>query len=300
LGLHYDTLKAGQRLPFTRGHCFVCLALLAQEGLSHWVALFVRAALYVGRQAKEKGPIIRTKAQTALLLLEDLGDLKGRCFYLAVDTGYANQAFVRGALLRDVQVISRLPRHAVFYELPGTHKGRGRHRLYGAKHKAWEWASDPAEYEPVDLVLYGSRTQVSLKSRIVLLRRLGVRARLVAVRCRDSDPALLFCTDPFLSAEEITRVYGARFAIENGFRDAKQSFALSTYQVRKQRSIIRVIHLCLWAQTLLRLWGLRENPDPPPAPWRKALAYLTLSQFKHCSRRHCRIIANPTQTGNTE
>jgi hypothetical protein len=45
----------------------------------------------------------------------------------------------------------------------------------------------------------------------------------------------------------------ARFAIETGFRDAKQFFGLSTCQVRREKSILRLLHLCLWAQTMLRL-----------------------------------------------
>jgi hypothetical protein len=72
--------------------------------------------------------------------------------------------------------------------------------------------------------------------------------------------------------------------IETGFRDSKQSFGLTTYQVRSERSIERLVHLCLWAQTLLRLRCWQAKPQPIYGDWRKALGYLTLAQQKRLSR----------------
>ena len=83
------------------------------------------------------------------------------------------------------------------------------------------------------------------------------------------------------------RAYCARFAIETGFRDAKQHFGFSSYQVRKQKSILRIVHLCLWAQTLLRLRFWNVTPEPIYGDWRQSLTYLTLSQQKRLSREQC-------------
>ncbi len=105
----------------------------------------------------------------------------------------------------------------------------------------------------------------------------------------------LFSSDVTLTAEDIVRFYSARFAIETGFRDAKQNFGFSTYQVRSKASILRVVHLCLWAQTLLRLRCWDATPEPVFGEWRKPLSYLTLSQQKRWSQRQEAICAGSTE-----
>ncbi len=81
-----------------------------------------------------------------------------------------------------------------------------------------------------------------------------------------------------MTAEAIFRIYAARFCIETGFRDAKQHCGPSTYQVRRAPSIERLFHLCLWAQSLLRLRCWTAAPPPIYGDWRKPLGYLTLSR----------------------
>ena len=99
-----------------------------------------------------------------------------------------------------------------------------------------------------------------LKSRLLLLRRLGGQAQLVAVRFATGKTVFLFCPQTTLSAEAIVCAYAVRFAIETGFRDAKQSFGLSTCPVRNQTGYTRLLPLCLWAQTLLRLRCWYQRP----------------------------------------
>ncbi len=106
----------------------------------------------------------------------------------------------------------------------------------------------------------------------------------------------LFSTDTALTPEAIVRAYCARFAIETGFRDAKQHFGFSTYQVRKEKSLVRIVHLCLWAQTLLRLRFWNVKPEPVYGDWRQSLSYLTLSQQKRLSKQQCTISAGSTAT----
>jgi hypothetical protein len=114
-----------------------------------------------------------------------------------------------------------------------------------------------------------------------------VAIRLVAVRLGEGPVVFLFSTDLTLTATQIIRVYAARFPIETGFRNSKQEFGFSTYQVRSGQSIERIAHLCLWSQTLLQLrcWGVQ--PQAIYGAWRKPLAYLTLAQQKAYSLARC-------------
>jgi hypothetical protein len=127
-----------------------------------------------------------------------------------------------------------------------------------------------------------------------------MQVRLVAVQWEDHPLVFLFCTDFTMTPEAIVCAYCARFAIETGFRDAKQSFGFSTYQVRREVRFVRLVHLCLWAQTLLRVYSWHYKPEPIYGAWRKALGYLRLSQQKRLSASHCRVSAGssePLQTG---
>ena len=81
----------------------------------------------------------------------------------------------------------------------------------------------------------------------------------------------------------MVQTYAMRFAIETGFRAAKQSFGLSTCQVRNETGYTRLVHLCLWAQTLLRLRCGFSPPTEDYGGWRKRLPYRTLWQQKRYS-----------------
>ena len=289
LSTHHDPMNRQHPKHLSRGHCFVCLAVLAHQGAAHWIALFVSCALYVQKKACQEGQPFASKLQLAVALLDPLPALANRRVVVVGDGAYAKQAFVQPVSTSGKHVCSRLRRDSVFYALPPVRKPgqKGAPRKYGDKHKAAAWAAEPAAWQTVTLCLYGRSRTISLKSRVVILRRLGVQAHLVAVQWRpdkSSKIVFLFCTDTSMSAEQIVQAYCARFAIETGFRDAKQSFGLATYQVRNQTGLVRLVHLCLWAQTLLRLRCHNQAPTEQYGGWRKKLDYLTLSQQKRLSR----------------
>ena len=157
-------------------------------------------------------------------------------------------------------VLSRLRSDTVFYDLPPERLPgqKGRSRSYGDKHQAKEWAKKEEGWTEHRLRLYDREAVLRLYDREVVLqlksvvakqRTLRITMRLVAVRWGKRPVVFLFSSDPQLTAVEIVTAYCARFAIETGFRDAKQNFGLATYQVRRHQSILRLVHLCLWAQT---------------------------------------------------
>ena len=154
-------------------------------------------------------------------------------------------------------------------------------------------------WKQVTLLLYARPVTLEIKTRVVKQRTLGATIRLVAVRWEGHPLVFLFCTDTTLSAAEIVSFYCARFAIETGFRDAKQHFGFSTYQVRRETRFVRLLHLCLWAQTLLRLCCWHKKPEPVYGAWRKALGYLTLSQQKRLSQSQCQVFVGSLGTLGT-
>lgn len=309
LGRHHDPMNKEHPRQLSHGHCFVCLALLGQPVQEHFVALFVGCALYVQQSVRQAANVLAekagkattafaTKLELAAGLVLDLPLAPGVVVVAVADGAYARKAFVQPICTSGRHVISRLRSDAVFYDLPPAPKKQpngkkrpGRPRQYGNKHKAREWAVMLGTWRSVSLRLYGKQATLHLKSRVVIQRTFGVRMRVVGVQWENRTLVFLFSTDTTLTPEAIVRAYCARFAIETGFRDAKQSFGLSTYQVRNEHSIVRLVHLCLWAQTLLRLVYWDQKPAPIYGDWRKPLGYMTLAQQKRLSQSACRISA---------
>ena len=290
LGVHHDPMNKQHPRGLSCGHCFVCLAALAQQGAGHWVALFVSCALYVQKTACQEGRSFATKLTLAAALVEALPIPVGVIVIAVADGAYARKNFVRPVLAAGRHVLARLRSDTPFFDLPPARKKQasgtfapGRPRIYGKKYKAATWAKTMGAWRTVTLPLYGHSATRQLKTRVVLQRTLGVKIRLVAVQGDGRPVVFLFCTDLTMTAQAIVSAYAARFAIETGFRDAKQSFGFSTYQVRRETRFVRLVHLCLWAQTLLRLSCWNQTPAPIYGAWRTLLSYLTLSQQKRVS-----------------
>jgi len=310
LGIHHDPMNTQHPQKLSHGHCFVCLAALAQQGSAHWVALFVSCALYVQKKACRKDRRFATRLTLAAELLAALPVMAQVVVIAVADGAYARTNFVRPVLAAGRHVLSRLRSDTPFYDLPPARKkqrnGRyapGRPPTYGAKYKAALWAQTMGTWRTVTLRVYGQPVRLALKTRVVLQRTLGITMRLVAVQWEGRAVVFLFCTDTAMSAEAIVCAYCARFAIETGFRDARQSLGFSTYQVRREKRFVGLLHLCLWAQTLLRLYCWNAAPAPIYGAWRKALSYLTPAQQKRVSAVQCRVSAGlpePLATpGNT-
>ena len=266
------------------GHCWVALAALAQQAGQQAVALFVSCALYVPKAACGKGQTYRGKLELAAALMKALPE--NLVLIAVADGAYAKAPFAQALQTSGRFLLSRLRRDAVFYDLPPARRPgqKGAPRKFGDKRKAAQWAASPEDWQNVCLPLYGRLCSVRLKERVVLLRSLGVTARLVAGQWASGKTVFLFSTDTTLSGAQIVETYAMRFAIETGFRDAKQSFGLSTYQVRNETGYTRLVYLCLWAQTLLRLRCWFSPPTEDYGGWRKKLPYRTLSQQKRHSQ----------------
>ncbi len=298
LGVHHDPMNKHHPKRLSRGHCFVCLAALAEQGYGHFVALFLSCALYVQKKACQQGRKFATKLELAADLVKALPVPPQTQMIAVCDGAYARKNFVSPVVESGRQVISRLRSDTPFYDLPPARKklpsgkyAPGRPKEYGKKYKAQTWAATMGTWREVTLQLYGRSVTLQVKTRVVLQRTLGVKMRLVAVKWEERPVVFFFSTDTILTAEEIVTWVGARFAIETGFRDAKQSFGFSTYQVRRETRFVRLLHLCLWAQTLLRLSCWHKKPQPIYGAWRKVLDYLTLSQQKQVSRSQCEVSA---------
>lgn len=153
-------------------------------------------------------------------------------FYFVADAYYASQKIIVGLLEQNNHLLTRMRSNAVAYTLY-DHQGikkRGRPRLYGNKIALKSLFSNGQAMEQTASPVYGEKN-VSLQYRVhdLLWRPAGRLVRFVVVIHPTRGRWLLMCTDTSLSAIEIIRLYGLRFKIEHGFKQAVRVIGSFSY-----------------------------------------------------------------------
>ncbi len=153
-------------------------------------------------------------------------------FYFVADAYYASQKIINGLLEEDNHLVTRVRSNAVAfarYHHQGP-KRRGRPRLYGKKVQLRSLFSDASAMEAAPSPVYGEEN-VTLQYRVcdLLWRPVGRLVRFVVVIHPNRGRCLLMSTDTSLSAVEIIRLYGLRFKIEHGFKQAVRVVGTFSY-----------------------------------------------------------------------
>jgi hypothetical protein len=190
-------------------------------------------------------------------------------FYFVADAYYASQKMITGLLDQNNHLVTRVRFNAVAYT-PYQHQGarkRGRPRVYGKKIALKSLFSDGPVMEQASSPVYGENN-VTLQYRVcdLLWRPVGRLVRFVVVIHPTRGRCLLMSTDTALSAIEIIRLYGLRFKIEHGFKQAVRVIGSFSYHFwmkemkpLRRRNGNQYLH--------------RESPDYRDAVKRKVNAY---------------------------
>lgn len=153
-------------------------------------------------------------------------------FYFVADAYYASQKIITGLLDQNHHLVTRVRSNAVAYtryDHQGARK-RGRPRRYGKKIVLKSLFSNGQVMEQADSPVYGEKN-VPLQYRVcdLLWRPAGRLVRFVVVIHPTRGRCLLMSTDTSLGAMEIIRLYGLRFKIEHGFKQAVRVIGSFSY-----------------------------------------------------------------------
>lgn len=218
-------------------------------------------------QALQLNVPYRSRSQLARDVLDFLAEqAPGRPIQSLADGGYATKDYVR-RLPKAVHIVGRFPISAKLYEMPPPPppKRRGAPRKKGAligspktlAQTATGWVSHPSEAGAESQAWDGLWHAVlpGRLVRVVVLRRPGTSAPKQPGQ-RKPPPALeaFFTTDLALSAEEIMRAYGHRWAVEIAIRDSNAFAGLGQDQGRKRQRIIGANTLRLVLAAARTLW----------------------------------------------
>lgn len=206
------------------GHSLQAISLLVRGTTGYVTAIPLVSRIHEGLVFSNRDR--RTLLDKLVQLFMPIVAVTQRAAILVADSYYACAKVIVPLLAKGCHLVSRAKKNAVaYYPFIPTDtecKRRGRPRRYGEKVRLIDLA-DTQDHLFVEAIspVYGERNvMVRLLAVDLLWRPVGQLVRFVIVKHPMRGTLFLLCTDLSLSALEILSLYGYRFKIEVGFRQA--------------------------------------------------------------------------------
>lgn len=264
-GYHHDPTPSKTNSTILYGHSWVVISILVPHPENGYVSIPLRAMLYIKKEDIHKlhneGKTqyqFKTKHTMAVELIRWASGVfrdVGKEMTLLIDGGYASNEVISGASVAGVNVITRLRKDSVFYELPCHQitKRRGRPRKFGEqidlKRDRHHWKRLQCfgkTYEYKTLVVT-SKLTAGKPFKIVISRTVKGK--------HHGNRVTLFSSDINQTAESILKEYSMRFSIEEMFKDLKEVEGFGKQQVRTLDANIGTTTLCLLMYVAIELWA---------------------------------------------
>ena len=218
--LHQQS-ASNSKPEYIMGHSLQAISLLVHGPAGQVAAVPLISRIHEGLVFSNRDA--RTLLDKLVTLLFSVAAVWDRQVLLIADAYYASGKIIRPLLAKGHQLVTRAKSNAVAY-LPvpdAPRRGKGRPRVYGDKVRLKDLAKDNAAFAPAPSPVYGEN-DVTVRFRCVdlLWRPVARIVRFVIVHHPVRGTIFLLCTDISLAPLEILQLYGYRFKIELGFRQA--------------------------------------------------------------------------------
>jgi len=212
--LHQES-ESNTKPEYIFGHSLQAVSIVAKAGTR-------LTAIPLGAEIHE-GVVFSNRCRKTLLdrMLELLASLGiGLPVYYVMDAYYGAEKIIAGALAANAHLITRVRSNAVAYLDPeeASQPHRGRKRKYGEKVKLASVFQEKEGWTEAECQIYGERSRVRFKSRVMLWRKAGRKVLFVFAVLENGKQAIFLCTDTALPPLDVIKLYSARFRIEVGFK----------------------------------------------------------------------------------
>ena len=224
--LHQES-GSNSKAEFIMGHSIQAVSLLVR-GAATAFAMPVAARIHEGVVWSNRDRRSLVDKLAALLL-----DLPWpEPITVVADAYYAAGKFARRLLHCGHHLVTRVRSNAIafFPVAPPKRKGRGRPKQYGRKTHLRDWFRLKSRFPQIRSPVYGEeQVQLLYYTRDLLWRPLGGLVRFVWVIHPSRGRLVLLGTDLAMTPMDIIRLYGWRFKIEVGFKQAIHTLGTYAY-----------------------------------------------------------------------
>ena len=218
--LHQES-QNNTKPEYILGHSLQAISLLVHSGAGQVAAIPLTSRIHEGLVFSNRDA--RTLLDKLVALLFSITLIWNKPVVLVADAYYAGGKVITPLLNNGHHLFTRAKTNAVAY-LPApkvTTPRKGRPRIYGQKVRLKDMATNDGAFTSAPSPVYGEHN-VMLRFRVLDLLWKPVRriVRFLIVHHPVRGTIFLLSTDTSLIALEILQLYGYRFKIELGFRQA--------------------------------------------------------------------------------
>jgi hypothetical protein len=228
---HLHQQSASNTKPeYIMGHSLQAISLLVHSAGGQVAAVPLTSRIHEGLVFSNRDA--RTLLDKLVALLLSIARRWDRQVLLVADAYYASAKVILPLLKDKHHLITRAKSNAVAYKpVPKADiRGKGRPRIYGEKVRLKDLANDASAFTSAPSPVYGENDVVVRYRTLDLMWRPVARVvRFVIVRHPLRGTIFLLSTDLSLEPMQILQLYGYRFKIELGFRQAVHVIAAYAY-----------------------------------------------------------------------
>lgn len=277
IGIFRDPVRSTDwHTSFTLAHNWVILYVLVKVPFADftWIALPVCSRLrpkqepetkrHKGRKSKRRKAAKTDKTMVALMkeMVEQIVNLAPhRQFIFVTDAGYAT---LLGQLPKQVTIVSRIRKDARLFDLPMIipHK-RGPHPKKGKRLPNPSQKAASATWQPVEVVIYGTRLTLSVCSYVALWYQVCKDQPIRIVIARDPQgkykDQFFFTQDLDMPLAEVLEIIASRWPVETAHRELKQYLGMEQPQARLEQAVTRQAPFAMLLLSLIKIWYLTEG-----------------------------------------